>query len=50
MYLTIASIVGSMRLELVDTTDYDVTVATEYFIGCLPEDSKGVRVRVLGQV
>ena len=49
LYLTIAVLVTSVRMELVDTTLRDATVDSEYFIGCLPVDSKGIRVRILGR-
>ena len=50
MYLAIAVLISSVRMELVDTTVRDVTIESEYFIGCLPADSKGVRVKVLGRL
>lgn len=49
LYLTVAALVGSVRMELVDTTVRDVTIVKEYFVGYLPEDSKGIRFRVLGK-
>lgn len=49
LYLTIAVLMTSVRMELVDTTARDVTIESEHFVGLLPEDSKGIRVRVLGK-
>lgn len=49
LYLTVAVILKSVRMELVDTTDRDVTVIQEHFIGMFPDDSKGIRVRVVGK-
>lgn len=49
LYLTVAVLLTSVRMELVDTTDQDVTVVEEHFIGMFPEDSKGIRVKVLGR-
>ena len=49
LYLTIAVLITSVRMELVDTTARDVTIESEHFVGLLPEDSKGIRVRVLGK-
>ncbi|KAK3653622.1 hypothetical protein LTR56_004477 [Elasticomyces elasticus] len=50
LFLTIATLIGTLKMELVDTTARDATIVTEYFIGCLPADSKGIRVRVLGEL
>ena len=50
LYLSIAVILTSVKMQLVDTTDYDVTIVQEHFIGLFPEDSKGIRVKVLGKV
>ena len=50
LYLTIAVLISSVEMELVDTTEYDVAVVSEYFLGVLPEDSKGIRVRILGRL
>ena len=49
LYLTIAVLMTSVRMVLVDTTARDVTIESEHFVGLLPEDSKGIRVRVLGK-
>jgi cytochrome P450 len=49
LYLSIAVILTSVKMELVGTTDYDVTIVQEHFIGLFPEDSKGIRVKVLGK-
>ena len=48
MYLTIAVLIGSVKMELFETADRDAETVTEYFIGLLPDDSKGIRVKVLG--
>ncbi|KAK5736723.1 hypothetical protein LTR17_007227 [Elasticomyces elasticus] len=50
LFLTIATLIGTLKMESVDTTARDATVVTEYFIGCLPADSKGIRVRILGEL
>ena len=50
LYLTIAVLLTSVEMELVDTTARDVTVDAEYFIGTLPVDSKGIRVKIRGKV
>ena len=49
LYLTIAVLIPGVEMELVDTTNYDATIVEEYFIGCLPRDSKGIQVRVTGR-
>ena len=46
MYLTIAVLLTSVRMELVETSIWDATMESEYFVGCLPKKSKGIRVRV----
>ena len=48
MYLTLAALLTSMKLELYETTieDFtieDFTIVKEYFVGVLPAESKGVR-------
>lgn len=49
LYLTVAVLLTSVRMELVDTTDRDITVVEEHFMAFYPEDSKGIRVKVLGK-
>lgn len=50
LYLSIAILLTSVKMELVDTTDRDAEIVEEHFIGIFPEDSKGIRVKVLGRV
>ena len=50
LYLAIAVLLTSVKMELVGTTAKDVTVESEHFIGRFPEASKGIRVRVLGRL
>ena len=49
MYLAFAALLSGFELELVETTEQDVTVVQEYFIGLFPRESKGVRVRIIGE-
>ena len=49
MYLTVAMLMTSVRMELVGTTERDITVVQEHFIAFYPGDSKGVRVKILGR-
>ncbi|MCJ1247516.1 hypothetical protein MMC30_004730 [Trapelia coarctata] len=49
LYLTVAAIIGGVNMELVGTTLRDVTPVKEYFVGYLPEDSNGIRVKILGK-
>lgn len=49
LYLTIAVLMTSIEMELVGTTMRDVTVDQEHLIGIYPEDSKGIRVKILGR-
>lgn len=37
LYLTVAVLLTSVRMELVDTTDRDVTVVEEHFVALYPE-------------
>ena len=50
LYLTIATLIGSVKMKLFETTAADAEIVTEYFIGCLPKESKGIRVKVLGEL
>jgi hypothetical protein len=50
MYLVIAALVGYVKMELFDTNDHDVEIVKEYFTGLFPEDSKGIRLKVLGRL
>ncbi|KAK4184516.1 cytochrome P450-like protein [Podospora australis] len=49
LYLTVGALIGSVKMELVDTGKEDVMIVKEYFVGYLPEASKGIRVKVLGK-
>lgn len=49
LYLTVAALIGTVEMQLVGTTLRDVTPVREYFVGYLPEDSAGIRVKVLGK-
>lgn len=37
-------------MELFETSERDVTITSDSFIGLRPVDSKGVRVRVLKEI
>jgi cytochrome P450 len=50
LYLTVAAIFSRFDLELFETTDRDVEVVSDGFIGRRPADSRGIRVKVLGAV
>ncbi|KAL4745018.1 hypothetical protein BDW72DRAFT_211875 [Aspergillus terricola var. indicus] len=49
LYMTVAALIGGVKMELVETSLRDVMPVKEYFVGYLPEDSKGIRVKVLGK-
>lgn len=49
LYLTVAVLIATVDLELVGTTARDATVMEEFFLGSLPRDSKGIRVKVVGR-
>lgn len=44
MYLCFAALLGGVDLELFETTQRDVTIMQEIFIGFLDANSKGIRV------
>lgn len=48
MYLCFAALLGNMELELSETTQRDVTISREVFVGILDPNSKGIRVKVKG--
>lgn len=50
LYLTIAMLLTSVEMELWETTERDATVAMEFFLGTLPSDSKGIRVKIVGRL
>ena len=49
MYLAFAALLSGLEMKLVESTERDVTVVQEYFIGLFPRESKGVRVRIIGE-
>ncbi|KAI5921294.1 cytochrome P450-like protein [Camillea tinctor] len=51
LYLTIAALVGSLDMELApETTEKEATLASEFFVGLLPEDGPGIKVFVKGEL
>ncbi|KAI0836424.1 cytochrome P450-like protein [Hypoxylon sp. FL0890] len=47
LYLTVACVIGTLDMEIAEvTTERDVTIASEFFVGLLPEDGPGVCVHV----
>lgn len=49
LYLSIATLIGSVDMEIAEpTTERDVTIASEFFVGLLPEDGPGILTRVNG--
>jgi cytochrome P450 len=50
LYLTIAALVGTVDMKIAPgTTEHDVTLVQELFVGVLPENP-GVRVNVVGSL
>ncbi|CZT16509.1 uncharacterized protein RCC_02350 [Ramularia collo-cygni] len=49
LFLTIAMVIGGVDMELVGTTKRDVLPVKEYFVGYLPDDSLGIRVKIRGR-
>ena len=50
MYLAVAVVFGSLALEIHETTDRDVTIDSEFFVGALPTSGPGISVRVVGEL
>lgn len=46
LYLTAASVFPSVDMQLYETSDRDVEIVNDGFIGYRPRDSKGIRVKV----
>ena len=50
MYLAIAALFGSLSMAIDRTTDKDVMIDGEFFVGALPNTGPGISVKVLGEL
>lgn len=46
MYLCFAALLGGRELEISETTERDVAIVREVFVGILDPNSQGIRVKV----
>ncbi|MCJ1358491.1 MAG: hypothetical protein MMC33_008491 [Icmadophila ericetorum] len=49
MYLAVAAVFGSLSMAIDRTTDKDVMIDSEFFVGALP-DGPGISIKVLGEL